>query len=175
MLGSVLQRKTTALFQIFDANNDGYWERSDFEQFVERMAEARGLEPGAPEVKALSDVYMQLWDGMQAADTDQDGRVSLDEALAFQERSFTPELVTSFAQVIFPVLDRNGDGEIGFEEYQDYLRTSSIDAGIAHDVFPRLDTNGDGRITSSEFEQLYREYFLSDDPDAPGSSLWGPF
>lgn len=161
--------------QIFDGNKDGYWEKSDFEQFVERMATARGYEVGSPEVEALPDVYMGLWESMEPADADGDGRVSLEDALAFQEQHFTPEAVTSFAQVIFPVLDTDGDGEIGFEEYQDYLRTSSIDPAVADEVFPRLDTNGDGRITRAEFEQLYLEYFLSNDADVPGSSLWGPF
>jgi Ca2+-binding EF-hand superfamily protein len=175
VLGTVVQRKTTALFRIFDANGDGYWERSDFEQFVERVAQERGLDPGSPEVEALSGVFMQLWESLRAADTDGDDRVTLDEALAFQDQNFTPEAVTGFAQVIFPVLDSDGDGAIGIDEYRSLLKSSSIDPAVADEIFPRLDADGDGQISRAEFEQLYQEYFLSDDADAPGSSLWGPF
>ncbi len=175
MLSSVVQRKTTALFRLFDTNGDGYWERSDFEQWVERFAREQGLDPGSSEVQALSGVYMQLWEALRMADTDGDDRVTLDEALAFQDQHFTPETVTSFAQVIFPVLDSDRDGGIGLDEYRNLLKSSSLDPSVADEMFPRLDADGDGRISRSEFEQLYREYFLSDDADAPGSSFWGPF
>ncbi|HEX7277417.1 MAG TPA: EF-hand domain-containing protein [Acidimicrobiales bacterium] len=176
MLGSVIQRKTTALFKLFDMNGDGYWERSDFEQFVERLARAQGLEPGSEKLDAVSQVYMQIWDGLRAADADGDGRVTVEEALSYQEQTFTPEVVTGFARVVFPTLDHDGDGAIGPEEYRQYLSTSpAFDTTAADETFRRLDTDGDGRITAAEFEQLYLEYFLSDDPDAPGSSLWGPF
>jgi Ca2+-binding EF-hand superfamily protein len=175
VLGSVVQRKTTALFRIFDSDSDGYWQRSDFERFVERMAHDQGSDTESQEVQALAGVYMQLWEAMRPADTDGDARVSLDEALAFQEQNFTSEGVVAFARAIFPVLDSDGDGTIGLDEYRSLLKTSSVDPAIADEVFPRLDGNGDGRITSSEFEQLYLEYFLSDDADAPGSSFWGPF
>jgi Ca2+-binding EF-hand superfamily protein len=175
VLSSVVQRKTTALFRLFDANGDGYWQRSDFEQFVERLARERGLDPGSSEVQALSQVYMQLWESLRMADTDGDDRVTLDEALAFQDQNFTPEAVSAFAQAVFPVLDSDGDGSIGIDEYRSLLKASSIDPSVADETFPPLDADGDGRISRSEFEQLYQEYFLSDDADAPGSSIWGPF
>jgi Ca2+-binding EF-hand superfamily protein len=175
VLGSVVQRKTTALFRIFDSDSDGYWERNDFQRFVDRIASDQGSATGSPEAQALSAVYMQLWEAMRPADIDGDERVSLEEALAFQERNFTPEGVVAFARAIFPVLDSDHDGAIGLDEYRSLLKTSSIDPAVADEVFPRLDSDGDGRITSSQFEQLYLEYFLSDDADAPGSSLWGPF
>ena len=125
-------------------------------------------------METFSGVFMHLWAGLRAADSDGDGRVTLDEALAFRE-SFTPEAVVTFAQAVFPVLDADGDGAIGLDEYRTLLTTSKIDPAVADDVFPKLDRDGDGRFTLPEFEQLYLDYFLSDDSDAPGSLMWGPF
>ena len=175
MLNSVIQRKTVVLFKMFDANGDGFWDENDFEQFFERIARSRGAEVDSPEMQELSKVFLQIWDGLKAADSDGDGRVSLDEAMEYQEQNITPEAATSYAQVVFPMLDADGDGEIGLEEYRAYLETGFHDPPAAEELFPKLDANGDGRISRSEFEQLYREFFLSEDPDAPGSSLWGPF
>lgn len=175
MLDSVIQRKTAVLFRMFDSNGDGFWDESDFEQWFERVARSRGKELDSPEMQELSQVYMQIWEGLKGADTDGDGRVSLEEALEYQERYITPEAVAGFAQVVFPVLDADGDGEIGPDEYRAYLESGFHEPPPADDLFPLLDRNGDGRISRSEFEQLYQEFFLSTDPEAPGSSLWGPF
>lgn len=175
MLGPVRRRKTTALFNLFDYDGDGFWEREDFDIFVERLADARGLAPDTPALRSLAGAYLQVWHALAAADADGDGKVTLDEALAYQEANFTPEAVIGFARVTFPVLDADGDGVIGKDEYGQYLAASRIDPSVAGDAFARLDTDGDGRLTSHEWEQLYLDYFLSEDPDAPGSGLFGPF
>ncbi len=175
MLGPVRQRKTEALFRLFDYDGDGYWEREDFDTFVARLADARGLAPDSPEVRSLAEVYLQVWYALATADADGDGKVTLDEALAFQETNFTPEAVVGFARVTFPVLDSDGDGVIGKDEYRQYLTSSKIDPSVADETFAKLDTDGDGRLTRDEWDQLFLDFFLSDDPDAPGSWLWGPF
>lgn len=40
-------------------------------------------------------------------------------------------------------------------------------------VFDQVDTDGDGSISRQEFIRTVREHYLSDDPDAPGSFLYG--
>lgn len=74
MLGPVRQRKSAALFKLFDYDGDGFWEREDFDTFVGRLADARGLAPDAPEVRSLAEVYLQVWYALAAADADGDGR-----------------------------------------------------------------------------------------------------
>jgi Ca2+-binding EF-hand superfamily protein len=175
MLGPVVQRKTAALFKLFDFDHDGHWEREDFELFVARMAETRGLAPDAPEIQPLAEAYRQVWEGLAAGDADGDGKVTLEEALAFQEANLSAEMAAGFGQVVFPVLDADGDGEIGPDEYRQYMAVAAEEPTWADEVFAKLDRNGDGRITKDEWEQLFVEFFTSDDADAPGSSLWGPF
>ena len=75
----------------------------------------------------------------------------------------------------FRLIDADGDGVIGPQEYRDLMASVFVDAASADQAFARLDTNGDGVISHDEFTQLYRDFFTSDDPDAPGSRFWGPF
>ena len=74
-----------------------------------------------------------------------------------------------------PASTGDGDGVIGKDEYRQYLTSSKIDPSVADETFAKLDTDGDGHLTRDEWEQLFLDFFLSDDPDAPGSWLWGPF
>ena len=46
---------------------------------------------------------------------------------------------------------------------------------MADETFAKLDTDGDGHLSGDEWEQLFLDFFPSDDADAPGSWLWGPF
>ncbi|MGW1128043.1 EF-hand domain-containing protein [Streptomyces sp. NPDC002526] len=40
-------------------------------------------------------------------------------------------------------------------------------------MFSELDTDGDGAISRHEFIRVVREHFLCNDPEAPGSILFG--
>ena len=128
----------------------------------------------APEVRSLAEVYLQVWYALAAADADGDGKVTVDEALAFQETNFTREAVVGFARVTFPVLDSDGDGVIGKDEYRQYLTSSKIDPSVADETFAKLDTDGDGHLTGDEWEQLFLDFFLATTPTPPAAGCGGP-
>lgn len=72
------------------------------------------------------------------------------------------------------VLDADGDGRISAEEYVQGT-TGYMDPATAREVFARMDADGDGHLSQQELSRLVDEWLRSDDPDAPGNMLWGPY
>ena len=46
--------------------------------------------------------------------------------------------------------------------------------GYADDMFAKLDLNQDGNISTEELMKLSDQYFVGDDPNAPGNLFFGP-
>ena len=77
------------------------------------------------------------------------------------------------AQYIFDVFDQNGDGRISIDEYLDMFTIYRIDVKYSAKSFLRLDTNRDEFITRQELLNAVFEFFISDDPEAPGNWIFG--
>ncbi|MEA2828811.1 MAG: hypothetical protein QOG43_3250 [Actinomycetota bacterium] len=177
MPSDVIDRKVTYLLELCDQNGDGLLEVSDFEMWIERMAAIRGWERGSADYAGLEALFLDAYKGMQAAYANPDGRIeiaAMKDTLVAMAAAGAPEL-GEWGDGFFRLIDADGDGVIARQEYRDLMASVFIDAAVADDAFARLDTNGDGVISADEFTQLYRDFFTSDDPDAPGSRFWGSF
>jgi Ca2+-binding EF-hand superfamily protein len=120
---------------------------------------------------------MGVFDGLREACGQSDGALeigSMGEALVAMSAAGTEELAV-WSRAMFGVIDADGDGSIGPSEYRDLLSSVDIDAPVADEAFARLDGDGDGRLSEAEFTALYLDFYRSNDPEAPGSWLWGPF
>ena len=72
-------------------------------------------------------------------------------------------------------MDTDKDGKVSVPEYSAYLTAwGTTDAEII-EPFRRLDRDGDGYLTADELRQNAEEFFFSDDPEAAGNWLVGPF
>jgi Ca2+-binding EF-hand superfamily protein len=171
------QKKLAALFRLVDQDKDGFWERADIDGLVDRLAAIRDWRPGSPEHDAMRGFYVAMWEALErAADENHDRRVSLEEATRLLDDAVRggPEAIKQWSRVMFDTLDADYDGEISPAEYRQMLAVGALDAAVADAIFPKLDLNGDGHISAAEFDQLYLEFFTSDDAAAPGNLLFGP-
>ncbi len=178
MATDLQRRKHTRMFQAFDADHSGYLEFADLEAQINNVAQLTGLAPSSPQYQAMLSGYRAAWERIrQLADTDRDERVVLDEWLAYCSQlvdapdRFEREL-GSIATGNVKLLDRDGDGSVSHEEFG--AMRGSLDTDDAA-FFQRFDPNGDGYLSGDELVKLFREFFLSDDPDAPGNLWYGPF
>jgi juvenile hormone diol kinase len=179
MLTEFQKRKIANLFAIHDLNHDGALERSDYVEYVTRISAESGLGPGSAKYEELLSRFLGFWDMLrQAADQNHDNRVTKREWFAlFEQLLASPAAVDKMrpiGEAVFAMLDRNGDGNITLDEYKWLYSSGALDPRLAADSFKRLDTDRDGRITPSELSMRLFEFFMSDDPNAPGTWLFGP-
>jgi len=95
MLMTPFQRKKQEhYFKRLDADHNGFIERADFEEIGQRLATAFGFAPENPVYAQIGAGVLRFWEALAPADTNKDGRISLDEFLQLQQQAIydaTPE------------------------------------------------------------------------------------
>jgi len=179
MLSKVLRDRLIDMLSLWDADRDGAIEESDYAVAAGRMVGMSGLEPGSPEYARL---HGQLVDGgwqlLRQFDADGDGRVTLEEALAGFEGLHADakryhKVIVEPSYSVFDLIDTDHDGRITPQEHRAFLVAMTVDPARAEVAFAHLDTNHDGFLSREEYVQLMEEFYTSEDPDAPGSWLFG--
>jgi Ca2+-binding EF-hand superfamily protein len=182
MLTDLQKRKLTRFFNVWDANGDGVITTEDPKQVAGNLAELQGLKPGSPEHEAFYSGFMLYQnDFLQAVDVDESGSVTLEEWLAYHEEMLQDQqrfeaTVLTVIEAMFALMDQDGDGKITLEEYAAWMRGMRIaEQDISQRIFSKLDLDGSGSVSKAEMMQLTREFFYSDDPEARGNWVLGPF
>ena len=180
MLSALRTRKFTALFTCFDSDKNGVLERRDYEQFAQNLSQAYNLAPGTAAYAAMHAETMALWDFVHTvADQDGDQRITPAEfiaaygALTNDDTTFQ-QLLMSYAAYVIRTGDQNGDGRLDEDEYATILCCYGIADAAARAAFRHLVTDGSGYLTNRAMEQIFAEFFRSDDPAAPGNWMIGP-
>ncbi|NEO93010.1 MAG: hypothetical protein F6K56_23390 [Moorea sp. SIO3G5] len=179
MLTEFQKQKLPRLFEMYDADNNGFIEQADFERFLETYSQLRSWEPGSPNYNSFQSKLMSRWDSMQKfADTNRDNRISLEEWLKYIENILKDQGVyeaeiRGIAGFVFSVFDTNGDDQLDLEEYRQFYRTSGHDENMANEVFKRLNFKDDDSITKEKHIELIDQFFYSEDPEAPGNFIFG--
>ena len=183
MLGHVQRQKSHHYFDLIDRDEDGFINSEDFEIQADRLADERDLSDEDRE--ALQEQMLNWWNQLSAtADVNEDDRVSREEWENFwdaiiatveegneaEEERMLDSLEQS-AKVTFRTIDTTGSGEITEEEYSEWL--SAWNADGSEEAFAELDRNGDGTLSEEDIVEATKEFYLSDDADAPGNMLYG--
>ena len=181
MLTELQRRKLTRVFQQTDFNQDGFVETTDYEQIGARVSQFLGLAPGSPEDGAIRDGYLGMWRNLQPlADKDGDNKVTEEEYVAalgalLGQKEYFEAWIRSTVNNILEWEDRDRDGRVSQAEYVGFMQVYSIANDEATRAFQRLDRDGDGYLTREELMQNTKEFFLSDDPEAPGNWMFGSY
>lgn len=182
MLGHLQLQKSHHYFDLIDQDEDGYINREDFEIQAERLADHRDLSDDQED--ALTDQMLGWWNQLCAtADVNDDDRVSRNEWEAFwkaiqsavdeggdSEEQMLASLEAA-GKVTFRTLDATGSGEVTEDEYTNWLSAWGADG--ASDAFHELDRNDDGHLSEEDVVEATKEFYLSNDMEAPGNMLYG--
>lgn len=181
MLTPLQTRKLSRAFSLFDVDQNGFMEGADCEIVVSATTQAMGYALGSPEYTTYYTEYMAGWENLlQLGDSDNDQRLTLAEyCTAYDKMMAQPAqfnaVILSIVKTIITLWDSNKDGKVSAAEYAAYLVAFHATATEADDAFCRLDRNGDGYLTTDELIRNAEEFFLSDDPEAAGNWLVGPY
>ena len=172
-----IDRRLTYLLRLCDRDHDDVLDAHDVEEWVDRAAALRGWEPDCEGHRALTALFVdQLYGRMHATRGRRDGRMTLPD-MCDTLRAITrsqPAQAIAWAEAIFDLLDADGSGYIGLEQYRDLLSSLGVPRSVADTSFARLDARGRGRLSRSEFRALYLRFFRDEDPDTTAAWLWGP-
>jgi Ca2+-binding EF-hand superfamily protein len=180
MLSDVQERKAEHYFSLIDEDGNGIIEVSDFALRAQRLAEARALADEDART-ALRERVLGWWEHISTiADLDGDARVTLSEWRAYWQSVLrgvergddTLESLHRAARGTARAIDRSGTGRITPEEYAEWLSAWGADGH--EEAFGRLDRGGKGFLTEEDLVVATQEFYLSTDPDAPGTALYGP-
>lgn len=169
-MASEFQRdKVLRVFDAMDVDEDGMLMATDFAALGDRWARVRG--PGDHDL--LREIMHGWWTTLSTAAGGAEA-VTVDDVLAVVDLLGTmPEAVTGTAEAMFRAIDRDGDGRVSGEEYNELIEAWNGHPTETGAVFALLDLNGDGHLSAAEFTALWTEFWAGDDPGSPGSWVFG--
>ncbi len=174
-ISELRRRKFVALFHRLDVNANGVLERDDVLAMAEKFVARAGWAVDSAQARGMRKLFGVWWTVIAAAaDANADGVITPDE-WAIGAGSMDREAFVSTGEMVFDAFDRSGDGRISPAEYRAFLSLYGVDAGQADAIFARIDLDGDGHVTRAEFDSLFGDWGVSDDEDAPGNWLMGPY
>lgn len=180
MLTEFQRKKWTHLFRMYDTDGDGTVGKRDFELKVANVAKLRGIEAGSNAYQELAGSIMADWEQLrQTADTNADGKVTLDEWLAHGTRVVGDEAlyatVLAEADAVVSKFDANGDGKLDRKEFIAIATAWGADQASIEQVFPKLDLHGNGSLSRDDVKTLLTQFHKSNDPGDPGNYFYGDF
>ncbi|XP_065218819.1 calexcitin-2 [Planococcus citri] len=174
------RKKLKYVFNVFfDVNHSGNIDRKDFEIAIQQVCTMRGWNESSSNFKQIKDRMMAIWDGLQqSADDDQDGQISLDEWCSMWEAfARNPENASewqnSYMDLMFDIIDTSGDGCIDENEFCAVCDHYGISRQESSAAYKKFSNSGAVNVTRPVFHSYWREYFSSDDENAPGNFIFG--
>lgn len=200
MLTELQKRKLTRQFELYDIDGDRAITRQDFEKLFLTLMRAKGLLSSSEVGQALHQKLMGTWQtivqsveesvamtpgslslGSNDLDSRQSGekRISQEAFLASHQvflgsLSDTHAALDVLADLTLAMYDTNGDGTITEDDFLKVAGAHGGDLNAARSTFSRLDLNGNGELALDEVKTLVQQFYLNEDPLAPGCWLFGP-
>lgn len=158
----VRQQRIKAVFDVLNANSNGYLESSDLEAAARRIINDLGVDPGsAPAQTYLKNVTAYWTSLVGELDRDDDGRLSFEEFSRPHTPTNYPTAVRPLAESLAALCDLDQDG---FIERTDFV-TANIGIGFARDAaegfYGALDTAQEGRISTDAFMTMFEEFLMA--------------
>lgn len=175
---SVLERKYAKRFEMLDADGSGVVDRADFELLTDRLVKGLGVTDGSPKAERVRAGYLELWSSLRRmiGDGDELSRPAFISGLIRMagDRAGFKRVIEPLARLNLSLCDADGDGNLNEAEFVNLLKLfNATSVGEAGEIFHRLDANGDGFLSLEEILDALCDFYVSEDPNAPGNSLFG--
>jgi hypothetical protein len=178
-LSDLQERKLHRAFVHLDVDGDGRIERDDVLALAARMLvgfdEATTSGTGKQVVEALE----ALWDALlEALGLGPDGRLGDDDlvaavAVALVHGDRRDDVLVPAAEAIARLCDTDGDGFVVKDDLRTLHEAFDLAPSAAIMAMGHLDPAGSGRVPVDDLARAVCEYYVGDDPSAPGTWLFG--
>ncbi|XP_064085829.1 calexcitin-1-like [Macrobrachium nipponense] len=161
----------------FDVNGSGEIDEKDLEIATQKVCGARGWTQEDSHYNKTRNTLRTLWTVLTSrADRDQDSQVSVEEWYsAWQEDESDREWSHRFRDLMFLLEDASGDGHIDVDEYVALYTALGLTESGCREAFRRVQKEDSGAVTKEKFDELWEQYFHSENADAPGNFIFGKF
>ena len=180
MLTELQINKLEKFFYILDYNRNGVIEKDDFLGIAENLCILRNIKEGEEQYSRIMHKFEEGWNRFNLFVNHNEGRANWDHWLHFAEEvivngdeAIVNKYVEDFTGEIFDTFDADKDGYIDLDEYIELFVGYRIEVRYSAKSFRKLDLNKDNLISRGELIKAVKEYFRSDDQDAPGNWLFG--
>ncbi|MBK6575389.1 MAG: EF-hand domain-containing protein [Sandaracinaceae bacterium] len=179
MLTSFQVRKFTRMFNALDINSDGALDAEDVELVVGRHATESAGRAEPAHLATLEAAYRAWYGGIiQMADHNQDGKVTLEEFLGFQENlmkdaALYEQIIGAITQMTCTILDHDGDGKNDTDDYVQFSRVLRIGEEGATERWAALSAHRDGLMGVEDIRAVLQDFFQGADESSPATNFLG--
>lgn len=180
MLTQLQINKLERFFYILDYDRNGVIEKDDFMGIAENLCILWRIREGDERYEVIKRKFESGWNHFNMFVNNNDGKANWDHWVHFAEEviikgdeAIFSEYVNEFVGDLFDNFDTDNDGYIDLDEYIDLLVGYRIEVRFAAKSFRKIDRNHDDLISRGELINAVKEFFRSNDPDAPGNWLFG--
>ncbi|MEO9869116.1 EF-hand domain-containing protein [Ekhidna sp.] len=180
MLTELQTNKLERFFYILDFDRNGIIEKEDFIGIAENLCILWGIKEENEKYKKIVSGFEDSWNRFNFFVNNNDGRANWDHWIHFAEEmiingdeNLFNEYVENYVGELFDNFDMDKDGYINLDEFIDLFVAYRIEVRFAAKAFRKLDLNHDDLISRGELIKAVKEFFRSEDPDAPGNWLFG--
>ncbi len=181
MLTEVQKSKLDRRFELLDTDNDGFITAADYDAAAAHVCQAFDFAEDSPQYERIHVIYLRLWVALsRKTDARESGRISREQFISSCAESIVEpargydRIIRPVAQTIFDLIDDDDSGSLEVEELATWANAYGVCTDDAERAFRALDRNGDGVLDLEEVQQALKEFYTSDDPDAPGNQIFGP-
>lgn len=178
MTSELRRRKLEKSFGSIDVDRDDVIHEVDVTALAQIWCETYDLTPRSPDWTAIHIAGQKLFREMPGT-TDAHGvkRITVQDWITWGDDPAFPGFVEAtaipFSMAVFAAADKDNDGRINAAEMMAAQTRGGMSEDETNKAFGILDTDGDGYVTTDEYIQAARDFYLSDDPNAPGNFIAG--
>lgn len=181
MLSDFQRAKLERRFELLDMDGDGYITANDYDVAAANVCGAFDFAKDSPQYEKVHVIYLRLWVALsRRMDQQQTGRISREQFIESCARVIVEaeegydRIIGPIALTIFDLIDADESGTLDIEELTTWFNAYGVCADDAQRAFKAVDRNGDGLLDANEVQKAIREFYTSDDPQAPGNLIFGP-
>jgi Ca2+-binding EF-hand superfamily protein len=172
-------RKIDREFDLFDVDRNDVIEHADYIALAHRLLGAFGASPRSRRGRAVVAAYDALWRRhLRDFDHDGDRRVTREEfrraieLRVLRENGFNDVYIPLLRAVVV-LVDCTERGVLNRAEFAHLMAVFGVPRTDSMATFTELDADDDERLTVAELVRVFRDFYLSADPNAPANRLLG--